>query len=122
MDYIVDIGGVVRDAPFRACQMTCYEQAKRVYLRFRKSRMPRHWFFGSSDISSTELCVAEPAIVGGIADSVVVDNGICGFIDYGRIFSHPTPCLNSLFLGPVPRLAYVAPTVAIFFIAYQLTQ
>ena len=66
------LGGVVRDVPFRVFQMTSYEVAKSLYLKFKKSRQARHWFFhhDSSSSSSLDLTAPESAVLGGIAGCV----------------------------------------------------
>ena len=130
-------GGLARDVPYRVVQMTTYEMAKSLYMRFKRTRRNRQPFW-SNDDTSLELSPAESAILGGVAGCIsalftqpmdvlrtqMMTNGAA----YGNSMA---TCLQSVFQqhgvrgiykGLVPRVAYVAPSVAIFFIAYELTQ
>ena len=130
-------GGLARDVPYRVVQMTSYEMAKSLYIRFKRSRRNRHQFW-SNDGTSLELSPAESAMLGGVAGcisalltqpmDVVRTQMMINGAAYGNSLMK---CLQSVFhsqgirgiyTGLVPRVAYVAPSVAIFFIAYELTQ
>mmetsp|Transcript_23588 Transcript_23588/g.43844 ORF Transcript_23588/g.43844 Transcript_23588/m.43844 type:complete len:203 (-) Transcript_23588:426-1034(-) len=131
---------IARDVPFRVAQLTSYEVAKSLYLRFKKSRRDstgtRHYGgFKQNNDSIIDLTPAESAIIGGIAgciSSVVTQpmdvlrtlmmtsgpaNGIESFKEALQING-----VRGVYRGLVPRLAYVLPSVTIFFVAYELTQ
>jgi solute carrier family 25 (mitochondrial S-adenosylmethionine transporter), member 26 len=129
---------LMRDVPFRVAQLTTYEVAKSFYLRFKRSRRSQHLFWGTSDGAPLELSPAESAVLGGVAGcfstlltqpmDVMRTLMMTNSAAYGNSM---VTCLKTvlqqngirgIYTGLVPRLAYVAPSVAIFFIAYELTQ
>jgi len=139
------LGGIARDVPFRVAQLTTYELTKNLYLRLK---MRRH--AGSAarrsktnkaltDRSSAEqLSPGEAAFCGAVAGSfsaaitapldriktlLMTNSAAYG----GTVLSCAAKILRDdglrgLTTGVVPRVVYIAPSVAIFFVAYEMTQ
>lgn len=126
------LGGLARDVPFRVAQLTSYEVAKSTYLRFKKSKNI------AGKENEVSLNPVESAIVGAVAGSFSA--AITTPLDriktllmtdsqaYG---SSVTSCISKIIedegikgltKGLVPRVVYIAPSVAIFFIAYEQVQ
>ena len=127
-------GGVARDVPFRVAQLTTYELTKNLYLRIKKQRLEA---LGSST-HQVELSAIDAAACGAIAGTfsaaittpldriktiLMTDSGAYG----GSVIS----CASKIFreeglagfcAGLVPRVAYIAPSVVIFFVAYEATK
>eukprot|EP00562_Extubocellulus_spinifer_P015730 CAMPEP_0178576818 /NCGR_PEP_ID=MMETSP0697-20121206/20666_1 /TAXON_ID=265572 /ORGANISM="Extubocellulus spinifer, Strain CCMP396" /LENGTH=389 /DNA_ID=CAMNT_0020212053 /DNA_START=56 /DNA_END=1225 /DNA_ORIENTATION=- len=134
------LGGLTRDIPFRVAQLTSYEVTKNFYLRAKARRMRKN----SSSAAATaaaeklELSSGDAAICGAIAGSfsaaitspldriktlLMTDSAAYG----GTVAS----CASKIWkdegiagfcAGVVPRVVYIAPSVAIFFIAYEQVQ
>jgi solute carrier family 25 S-adenosylmethionine transporter 26 len=126
------LGGLARDVPFRVAQLTSYEVAKSAYLRFKKARAE------NDKNAEVSLNPVESAIVGAVAGSfsaaittpldriktlLMTDSQAYG----GSV----TSCISKIIedegmkgltKGLAPRVVYIAPSVAIFFIAYEQVQ
>jgi len=124
-------GGLARDVPFRVAQLTSYEVTKNFYLRIKKRR-------GSLSDEKLELSPIEAALCGAVAGTfssaitcpldriktlLMTDSAAYG----GSVAS----CVSKIWMdeglsgfcqGMLPRVAYIAPSVAIFFIAYEQVQ
>ena len=123
-------GGLARDVPFRVAQLTSYEVTKKIYLKQKKKRLASNKEVELSPIDSAvcgaiagtfsaaitcpldrfkTLLMTDSATYGGnviaCAAKVWKDEGIKGFT-----------------AGLVPRVSYIAPSVVIFFIAYEQVQ
>jgi len=121
-------GGLARDVPFRVAQLTSYEIAKSFYQRVKKNRNDEKLelspietaFCGAvaGTFSSAITCpldriktllMTDSAAYGGSVASCIskiwMDEGLSGFCQ-----------------GLVPRVAYIAPSAVIFFIAYEQVQ
>mmetsp|Transcript_12434 Transcript_12434/g.36633 ORF Transcript_12434/g.36633 Transcript_12434/m.36633 type:complete len:371 (-) Transcript_12434:270-1382(-) len=134
-------GGLARDVPFRVAQLTSYEVTKKIYLRAKARRVvaaPASDDGGVTKAGKVELSPIDAALVGAIAGSFSA--AITAPLDriktllmtdssgYG---STVVSCaskiwedegLKGFFAGVVPRVTYIAPSVAIFFIAYEAVQ
>lgn len=123
-------GGLARDVPFRVAQLTSYEVTKTLYLKQKKKRTGSKVALDLSPLDSAicgaiagtfsaaitcpldrfkTLLMTDSATYGGnvvaCAAKVWKDEGIRGFTT-----------------GMIPRISYIAPSVAIFFIAYEQVQ
>jgi solute carrier family 25 S-adenosylmethionine transporter 26 len=123
-------GGVARDVPFRVAQLTSYEVTKNLYLRLKRKRI------GGDD--KIELSAVDAAVCGAIAGTfsaaittpldriktlLMTDTGAYG----GTVASCATKIwqdegVRGFAAGLVPRVTYIAPSVVIFFIAYEQVQ
>eukprot|EP00616_Rhizochromulina_sp_CCMP1243_P016584 CAMPEP_0118974326 /NCGR_PEP_ID=MMETSP1173-20130426/11191_1 /TAXON_ID=1034831 /ORGANISM="Rhizochromulina marina cf, Strain CCMP1243" /LENGTH=344 /DNA_ID=CAMNT_0006924043 /DNA_START=9 /DNA_END=1043 /DNA_ORIENTATION=- len=119
-------GQIARDVPFRAVQLVSYELTKQTYLNFRKK----------DQSESQQLEAWEGAIVGAVAGSFSAAvttpldvlktrlmtgsaYGATGVIRAARLIAaKESPA--ALFKGMVPRVVYVGPSCAIFFMVYEL--
>ena len=126
-------GGVARDVPFRVAQLTSYEVAKNIYLRVKAKR--RRY---SDKNEPLVLSPAESAMVGVIAGSFSA--AVTTPLDRIRTLLMTSSAggstsvwscaagiveqegLAGLATGLVPRVAYIAPSVALFFVAYEAVQ
>jgi solute carrier family 25 S-adenosylmethionine transporter 26 len=123
------LGGLTRDVPFRVAQLVSYELTKNFYVRLKKD--------GDSG-DDVNLSAAESAICGALAGSfsaaitspldriktlLMTDSAAYG----GTVGS----CISKIWRdegvaglcqGMAPRVVYIAPSVAIFFIAYEQVQ
>ena len=128
------LGGVARDVPFRVAQLTTYELTKNLYLRIKKQRLEAR----GESTGKVELSSIDAAACGAIAGTfsaaittpldriktiLMTDSGAYG----GTVIS----CASKIFreeglagfcAGLVPRVAYIAPSVVIFFVAYEATK
>ncbi|KAL7551052.1 hypothetical protein ACHAWF_014334 [Thalassiosira exigua] len=123
-------GGLARDVPFRVAQLTTFEMTKNLYLRAKQSR---------SDGDNAALSAFEAAMCGAAAGSLSA--AITNPLDriktlmmtdttnaYGgsvakcasRILKDEG--VKGLFAGVLPRVGYIAPSVCIFFVTYELAQ
>jgi solute carrier family 25 (mitochondrial S-adenosylmethionine transporter), member 26 len=138
-------GGVARDVPFRVAQLTSYELTKNLYLRIKRQR--RQYTNASTRRSKTSkspienmllLTPGEAAFCGAVAGSfsaaitapldriktlLMTNSAAYG----GTVLSCATKIwkeegIRGLTTGVVPRVIYIAPSVAIFFVAYEMTQ
>ena len=134
-------GGVSRDVPFRVAQLTTYELTKNVYLGFKarsansKSRKGRASKTLKADLNLTPI---EAAVCGAVCGTfsaavttpldriktlLMTDSNAYG----GTVLSCVSKIwkeegLKGFTVGVVPRVVYIAPSVAIFFIAYEEVQ
>jgi len=128
------LGGIARDVPFRVAQLTSYEVTKNLYLRIKKRRLGLAK--GSDD--DIELSSLDAAACGAIAGTfsaaittpldriktlLMTDSAAYGgsvLSCASRIFKDEG--LRGFAAGLVPRVTYIAPSVVIFFVAYEMTQ
>lgn len=125
-------GGLARDVPFRVAQLVSYEMTKNFYVRLKAKKND-----DESD-AINNLSPAETAICGAFAGSIsaaitspmdriktllMTDSAAYG----GSVAS----CVSKIWRdegvlglcqGMAPRVLYIAPSVAIFFIAYEQAQ
>jgi solute carrier family 25 S-adenosylmethionine transporter 26 len=132
-------GGVARDVPFRVAQLTSYEITKSIYLKMKARRQTISESSMSGVESKLELSPIESALLCGvIADTfsaavtcpldciktLLVTNGA----EYGgSVVSCATKIISEegmagMMTGMIPRVVYIAPSVAVFFLAYEATQ
>ncbi|KAG7363019.1 mitochondrial carrier protein [Nitzschia inconspicua] len=132
---------LMRDVPFRVAQLTTYEVAKNFYLRFKRSQRFHRMSWETRTRQSSvnlELSPVESAVLGGVAGcistlitqpmDVIRTLMMTNSAAYGNsmviclknVLHHNG--IRGIYSGLVPRLAYVAPSVAIFFIVYEMTQ
>jgi solute carrier family 25 (mitochondrial S-adenosylmethionine transporter), member 26 len=127
---------LARDIPFRVAQLTTYEYTKDIFLRMKMDRKKRT--DGTTDTAVVVLSAAEAAVVGAIAGTVaafitspldrfktllVTDSEKWGGTVVScaaQVWKQEGP--RGLLKGVVPRLAYITPSVAIFFVAYEFAQ
>ena len=135
-------GGLARDIPFRVAQLTSYEVTKNFYLRMKARKMKANAFNAKErdaiSAEKLELSAGDAALCGAIAGSfsaaitspldriktlLMTDSAAYG----GSVAS----CVGKIWreegvrgfgAGLVPRVVYIAPSVAIFFIAYEQVQ
>lgn len=139
-------GGLARDVPFRVAQLTSYEVCKGLYLRAKKRRRRRAKEQGEKetkdDDESTELSPVDAAVCGAVAGTfsaavttpldrirtlLMTDGGGVGGVNvgYGGTVSScaaqiwKEEGLKGFFAGIVPRVSYIAPSVVLFFVAYE---
>eukprot|EP00525_Craspedostauros_australis_P002709 CAMPEP_0198111944 /NCGR_PEP_ID=MMETSP1442-20131203/3858_1 /TAXON_ID= /ORGANISM="Craspedostauros australis, Strain CCMP3328" /LENGTH=315 /DNA_ID=CAMNT_0043768557 /DNA_START=471 /DNA_END=1419 /DNA_ORIENTATION=+ len=145
-------GGVSRDVPFRVAQLTTYEVTKSVYLKYKKRRLQKHRAdvqarqrrrdngsnsANNDDDKSLDLSPIEAAFCGAVAGSfsaaitapldriktiMMTDSSYATTVAgcAARILREDG--LAGLTTGVIPRVVYIAPSVAIFFIAYEQVQ
>lgn len=138
-------GGVARDVPFRVAQLTTYELTKNLYIRIKRQRQEKNPATSRRSKSSktplngaTALTPGEAAFCGAVAGSfsaaitapldriktlLMTNSAAYG----GSVLSCATKIwteegIRGLTTGVVPRVIYIAPSVAIFFVAYEMTQ
>jgi solute carrier family 25 (mitochondrial S-adenosylmethionine transporter), member 26 len=139
-------GGVARDVPFRVALLTTYELTKNLYIRIKRRRQQRNFASSRRSKSSkiavindaTGLSPGEAAFCGAVAGSfsaaitapldriktlLMTNSAAYG----GSVVSCATKIwseegIRGLVTGVVPRVIYIAPSVAIFFVAYEMTQ
>jgi len=139
------LGGITRDVPFRVAQLTTYEMTKNCYLRIKQYRKAaaRAASKGSKKRASegaedVELSSIEAAVCGAVAGTfsagitspldriktlLMTDSAAYG----GSVASCASKIwqeegLRGFTTGIVPRVSYIAPSVVIFFIAYEQVQ
>jgi solute carrier family 25 S-adenosylmethionine transporter 26 len=124
------LGGLARDVPFRVAQLVSFEVTKNFYLRTKGKNV--------ADGEKVNLSPVESAICGAMAGSfsaaitspldriktlLMTDSAAYG----GTVVS----CISKIWKdegiaglcqGMAPRVVYIAPSVAIFFIAYEQVQ
>mmetsp|Transcript_12952 Transcript_12952/g.18328 ORF Transcript_12952/g.18328 Transcript_12952/m.18328 type:complete len:368 (+) Transcript_12952:173-1276(+) len=131
------LGGITRDVPFRVAQLTSYEVTKNLYLR-AKTRRATAAASADQKIPKQELSPVDAAVCGAIAGSfsaaitspldriktlLMTDSAAYG----GSVVSCTQKIwqqegLKGFTAGIVPRVTYIAPSVVIFFIAYEQTK
>jgi solute carrier family 25 S-adenosylmethionine transporter 26 len=134
-------GGVARDVPFRVAQLTSYEVTKSLYLRLKQRRQDAK----RSNIKRNtnpplplQLSSGEAALCGAIAGSfsaavtspldriktLLMTNSAAygGSVSSCAAKIWAEEGLTGFFTGIGPRVIYIAPSVVIFFIAYEQTQ
>lgn len=127
-------GGLARDVPFRVAQLTTFEVTKNIYLRAKRANNQ-----SSSSGDSVKLSSLEAAICGAAAGSfsAAITNPLDRIKTLmmtdttnaygGSVLACASKIvkddgLTGLFAGVVPRVAYIAPSVCIFFVTYELVQ
>jgi solute carrier family 25 S-adenosylmethionine transporter 26 len=128
------LGGISRDVPFRVAQLTTYEVTKNFYLRIKRKRQET----SKESLPNLELTPAEAAVCGAVAGSfsaaitapldriktlLMTNSAAYG----GSVASCASKIwqeegLPGFVTGVVPRVTYIAPSVVIFFIAYEQVQ
>lgn len=131
-------GGVARDVPFRVAQLTSYEITKSVYLKMKARRQIVSESSMPGAESKLELTPIESAVCGVIAGTfsaavtcpldriktLLMTNGA----EYGgSVVSCASKIISEegmagMMTGMIPRVVYIAPSVAVFFLAYEATQ
>lgn len=136
-------GGVARDVPFRVAQLTTYELTKNLYLRLKVRRSERTLSArrtkqDKAALDNLVLTPAEAAFCGAVAGSLsaavtapldriktllMTNSAAYG----GTVASCAAKVwreegIRGLTTGVVPRVVYIAPSVVIFFVAYEMTQ
>ena len=129
-------GGIARDVPFRVAQLTTFEVAKSVALRFKASRQKQSG--GGETDSPLELSPVESAMCGAVSGTfsaaitcpldriktlLMTNSEAYG----GTVISAASKIwanegLAGFATGILPRVAYIAPSVVIFFVTYEATQ
>lgn len=130
------LGGITRDVPFRVAQLTTYEVTKNFYLRIKRRRASQKK--KKSSEKDVELSPVEAAVCGAVAGSfsagittpldriktlLMTDSAAYG----GNVLSCTSTIwkqegLKGFTTGLVPRVIYIAPSVVVFFIAYEQVQ
>jgi solute carrier family 25 S-adenosylmethionine transporter 26 len=126
------LGGLARDVPFRVAQLTSYEVTKNLYLRVKARRM------GRDADAGLELSPGDAAVCGAIAGSfsAAITNPLdriktllmTGSAGYGTSVAScaakiwADEGIRGFCQGAGARTVYIAPSVAIFFIAYEQVQ
>jgi len=123
-------GGIARDVPFRVAQLTTYEVTKSFYLRWKGRR--------SKSKSGLVLSAGESALCGAVSGTISA--AITSPLDRlktllmtnsasygGSVLSCAAKVwheegIRGFATGVVPRVAYIAPSVALFFIVYEQVQ
>lgn len=130
-------GGIARDVPFRVAQLTSYEVTKNFYLRIKSQRMKSksNSEKGKPKIEKVVLSPHEAAFCGAVAGTfsaaitapldrfktlLMTDSAAYG----GTVLSCAAKIwreegIAGFATGIVPRVSYIAPSVAIFFIVYE---
>jgi solute carrier family 25 S-adenosylmethionine transporter 26 len=131
-------GGIARDVPFRVAQLTTFEVTKNLFLRIKERRQSENEKSNKKKNDNLQLSPVEAAIVGAVAGSfsaaitapldriktlLMTDSAKYG----GTVISCATKVIRDdgiqgLMTGVVPRVIYIAPSVVIFFVAYEMTQ
>jgi solute carrier family 25 S-adenosylmethionine transporter 26 len=133
-------GGVARDVPFRVAQLTCYELTKNLYLRMKKTRLQEEAVrsrikFVDDKVTLSPLDAATCGAIAGtfsaaittpldriktllMTDSAAYGGSVAGCA--AKIWKEEG--IAGFCAGLVPRVAYIAPSVVIFFIAYEQVQ
>uniref|UniRef100_A0A7S2SIM3 Mitochondrial carrier protein n=1 Tax=Eucampia antarctica TaxID=49252 RepID=A0A7S2SIM3_9STRA len=130
-------GGLARDVPFRVAQLTSYEVSKKIFLQMKRKKQQQNEG-ESSSIENLRLSPGESAAVGAMAGSfsaaitspldriktlLMTDSAAYG----GSVASCAAKIwreegIAGFCQGLVPRVIYIAPSVMIFFIAYEQVQ
>ena len=130
------LGGLARDVPFRVAQLTTYELTKNFYLRIKKAR--QHLSKDDNLDKLNELSPIEAATCGAVAGTIsaalttpldriktilMTDGAAYG----GTVASCASKILQEEGLmgfstGLGPRVIYIAPSVAVFFVSYEFVQ
>jgi solute carrier family 25 S-adenosylmethionine transporter 26 len=124
------LGGLARDVPFRVAQLVSFEVTKNFYLRTKRKN--------SADDEKVNLSPIESAICGAMAGSLsaaitspldrIKTLLMTDSVAYGGTVGS---CISKIWQdegiaglcqGMAPRVVYIAPSVAIFFIAYEQVQ
>ena len=130
-------GGLARDVPFRVAQLTTFEIAKGLYLRTKKQNSCNT--SSKKEEGEVALSPLEAAICGAAAGSfsAAITNPLdriktIMMTDTAGLYGGSVAkCaakivrddgLGGLFRGVVPRVGYIAPSVCIFFVTYEMVQ
>jgi solute carrier family 25 S-adenosylmethionine transporter 26 len=142
-------GGIARDVPFRVAQLTTYELTKNLYLRVKTRRYiaaeqqrqkasTKGKKTMAEQLPDLQLSALEAAFCGGIAGSfsAAITSPLDRFktlmmTDSAAYGGNVAACAAQIWkkegirgftTGVVPRVVYIAPSVVIFFIAYEKVQ
>jgi solute carrier family 25 S-adenosylmethionine transporter 26 len=141
-------GGIARDVPFRVAQLTTYELTKNLYLRVKTRRyiaaeQQKQQFSTRGKKTKDkqpdlQLSAVEAAVCGAVAGSfsAAITSPLDRFktllmTDSAAYGGTVASCAAQLWkkegirgftTGVVPRVVYIAPSVVIFFIAYEQVQ
>lgn len=133
-------GGIARDVPFRVAQLTTYELTKNLYLRLKKKARGKQSSSSSSQQQQLllQLTPVEAAVCGAVSGSFSA--AVTAPLDrfktllmtdsqaYGGTVARCAAKIwreegiRGMVTGVVPRVIYIAPSVVIFFVAYEMTQ
>ena len=132
------LGGLARDVPFRVAQLTSYELTKSAYLKIKGRRQRSVEPSISGNEPSLQLSPIEAAVCGVVAGSFsaavttpldrIKTLLMTNSAEYGgSVVACAAKILRDdgiagMATGIVPRVVYIAPSVAIFFLAYEATQ
>lgn len=143
------MGGISRDVPFRVAQLTTFEVTKSLFLKMKKRRLLSEQMNSKNrksnnsrataiDTSNVELTPIEAAMCGAVSGSfsaaitspldriktlLMTNSQLYG----GTVLSCATKIwkeegLAGITTGMVPRVIYIAPSVVIFFVVYEMSQ
>lgn len=131
-------GQIARDVPFRAIQLTTYETLKTLYSRLRNARRVAAGLDPLEGAEAGKLSGLEGAVLGAVAGSfsagvttpldVIKTRMMMGGGAAGRSVLDVTRALvekegpMAVWKGLVPRVTYVGPSVAIFFMTYEVVK
>lgn len=136
-------GGLARDVPFRVAQLTTFECVKSLYLRTKQSGNAAAAAASTKkknkEMEEVALSPLEAAICGAAAGSfsAAITNPLdriktIMMTDTAGVYGGSVAkCaakivrddgLRGLFKGVVPRVGYIAPSVCIFFVTYEMVQ
>lgn len=131
-------GGLARDVPFRVAQLTSFEVTKKLFLKTKAAARLHDSSDSNDDTTTVQLSPLDSAVCGAIAGTfsaaitcpldrvktlLMTDGATYG----GTVLSCVSKIwrdegVRGLTAGMLPRVAYIAPSVAIFFIAYEQVQ
>lgn len=137
-------GGLARDVPFRVAQLVTFECVKNLYIKTKRSNAPssatgRKMGKSVEEEEVVALSPLEAAICGATAGSfsAAITNPLdriktIMMTDTAGVYGGSVAkCaakivrddgLGGLFKGVVPRVGYIAPSVCIFFVTYEMVQ
>jgi hypothetical protein len=127
--------------PFRVAQLTTFEVAKGIYLRTKRSSIPSVGNNKKTKNQNNQVALSpvEAAICGAAAGSfsaaitnpldrikTIMMTDTAGLYG-GSVVNCAAKIvrddgLAGLFRGVVPRVGYIAPSVCIFFVTYEMVQ
>lgn len=129
------VGGLSRDIPFRVAQLTTFEFTKTMFLKYKLKQKKQ-----SKNNKKNELTPVEAAICGAISGtfSAAITSPLDRFKTLLMTSKDPTlygsnviSCARNVWqkegirgftAGMIPRVIYIAPSVVIFFVAYEMSQ
>jgi solute carrier family 25 (mitochondrial S-adenosylmethionine transporter), member 26 len=143
------LGGISRDVPFRVAQLTTFEITKSLFLKLKRQRATtaalternknnKNKRTTPPQIPNVELTPIEAALCGAVSGSfsaaitspldrfktlLMTNSQLYG----GSVLSCATKIWNEegiagITTGMIPRVVYIAPSVVIFFVVYEMSQ